>query len=465
MTRATATQIGALPRRLHLVGIGGSGMSAIARVLCLRGHIVTGSDLQANALTHELEALGAQVYIGHRAEQVGDAELVMISSAIPAHNAEVRAAHERGIPVLERRGFIQALLEGYRTIAVAGTHGKTTTAAMIAHILRCEGLAPSYIVGGVLADTGLNADAGEGDCFVIEADEYERMFLGLHPQVAVVTNIEMDHPDCFADLDDLRAAFEAFVAQVWPGGLVIACGDDAQVRRATASAAAEMLFYGEGAGVAAQVRAVASRGEAGLSFVIEMAGEVTPCRLDISGRHNALNATAAMLAARAVGVPLAHSAAHLGSYHGVQRRTELKGEAWGVVVVDDYAHHPTQIRATIAAMRQRYPERRLVTLFQPHTYSRTRVLFADYAASFAETDVALLLDVYRARAKEQVTVGAAELVRAMAHPNAHHTPTLDDAEAWLVAQVRPGDVVLTLGAGDGYLVGERLLQRLSERAL
>jgi len=461
MADRTTTWIGALPQRLHLVGIAGAGMSAIARVLCLRGHVVTGSDLQANALTHDLEALGARVYIGHRAEQVGDAELVMISSAIPVHNIEVRAARDRGIPVLERRGFMQALLAGYRTIAVAGTHGKTATAAMAAHVLSGAGLDPSYIVGGVLANTGHNAEAGSGDCFVIEADEYERMFLGLHPRVAVVTSIEMDHPDCFADLDEMRSAFVAFAAQVQPGGLAVACGDDAQVRLALAEAGAPALYYGEGEANEARVLDITARGAEGLRFSLALAGESAYCELALSGRHNAFNASAALLAARAVGVPLERGAALLAEYRGVQRRTELKGEAGGVVVVDDYAHHPTQIRATLAAMRQRYPGRRVLALFQPHTYSRTRALFAEYTASFAEADVVLVLDVYRARAKEQATVGAAELVRALAHGSAHHTPTLGEAEAWLVDQVHPGDIVVTLGAGDGYLVGERLLRRLA----
>ncbi|MEN6479673.1 MAG: UDP-N-acetylmuramate--L-alanine ligase [Anaerolineales bacterium] len=367
MARSTGEQVTVLPRRVHLVGIGGSGMSPIARVLCQRGHIVSGSDLQESDLTRELRALGAQVYIGHRAEQIGDAELVMISSAIPPHNVEVVAAQERGIPVLERRGFIRALLDGYRTVAVAGTHGKTTTAAMITHLLREAGLDPSYIIGGVLANTGHNAEAGSGDCFVIEADEYERMFLGLAPWLAVVTNIEMDHPDCFTGLEAMGEAFGAFVAQVQPNGLVVACGDQVTVRQALASASAPVLYYGEGEQNAAQVHAVEPRGEAGQSFTLTTQGTSVRVDLALSGRHNALNATAALLVAQEAGVPLERGAALLAGYRGVQRRAEYKGEAGGVVVVDDYAHHPTQIRATIAAMRQRYPERRLVVVFQPHT--------------------------------------------------------------------------------------------------
>lgn len=458
---ATPVRIDTLPRRLHLVGIGGSGMSPIARVLCQRGHVVSGSDLHASELTRELEALGARIYVGHRAEQVGDAELVMISSAIPPQNVEVQAARERGIPVLERRGFIQALLAGRRALAVAGTHGKTTTAAMVTHTLQSAGLSPSYIVGGVLANTGHNAEAGSGDCFVIEADEYERMFWGLYPWAAAVTNIEMDHPDCFADLADVRAAFATFVGQVQPGGLVVACGDDPQVRLAVADADVAVVLYGEGQGNRAVVSAIAAHEQAGISFVLTVDGEQVACGLPIAGRHNALNAAAALLMARAAGVPLAQGATLLADYRGVQRRSELKGEAQGVAVVDDYAHHPTQLRATIAAMRERYPGRRVIALFQPHTYSRTQALFDAYAASFGEADVVLVLDVYRARPKEQQTVGAADLVAAMAHSDAHHLPDLEAAEAWLWEHVQPGDLVLTLGAGDGYLVGERLLARLA----
>jgi len=462
MASPSPVRIDTLPRRLHLVGIGGSGMSPIARVLCQRGHVVTGSDLQASALTRELEALGARVYVGHRAEQVGDADLVMVSSAIPWHNVEVRAARERGIPVLERRGFIQALLAGHRTLAVAGTHGKTTTAAMTTHILQSVGLEPSYIVGGVLANTGHNAEAGGGDCFVIEADEYERMFLGLEPWVAVITNIEMDHPDCFSDLDDVRAAFVAFAQQVQPGGLLVACGDDPQVRLAVSAIDVPVVLYGENQANHAVVSDAVALGQEGLTFVLTVDGEKVACSLPLSGRHNVLNASAALLVARAVGVPLEHAAAQLCSYRGVQRRSEFKGQAGGVLVIDDYAHHPTQLRATIAAMRERYPGRRLIALFQPHTYSRTQALFDEYAASFGVADLVLVLDVYRARAKEVPTVGAAELVAAMAHHGASHVPDLEAAEAWLLSNVQPGDLVLTLGAGDGYLVGERLLARLAE---
>ncbi len=463
MMAAPVTRIDTLPHRIHLVGIGGSGMSAIARILCLRGHRVTGSDLRESDLLGELRELGAQISIGHRAEQVGDAELVMISSAVPPQNPEVRAARARDIPVLERRGFIGALLHGYRTIAVAGTHGKTTTSAMIAHILRQEGQSPSYIVGGTLINTGANADAGRGDCFVIEADEYARMFLGLTPTVAVVTNIEMDHPDCFADIDDLRGAFEAFLGNVAPGGLVVACGDYPQARRAAQTATERVLFYGEGPEMTARVSDIAPRGLEGLDYTLNLDGQAYAGHLGISGRHNAFNAAAAITAAREVGVPVAHSMAHLASYAGVERRAQLKGEAGGVVVIDDYAHHPTHIRATISAMRERYPERRILVVFQPHTYSRTRVLFDEYAASFGQADVALILDIYRARAKGQVTLSAADLVQAMAHEAAHYVPTLDDAEAWLAENARQGDLVLTLGAGDGYLIGERLLQHLREQ--
>jgi len=463
MPTRPSIRVDTLPRRLHLVGIGGTGMSPIARVLCQRGHSVSGSDLHANELTRELEVLGATIYEGHRAEQVGDAEMVMISSAIPPQNVEVLAARERGIPVLERRGFIRALLEGYRTVAVAGTHGKTTTAAMITHLLSAAGCEPSYIVGGVLANTGHNAEAGAGEYFVIEADEYERMFLGLEPWLAVVTNIEMDHPDCFAGLDDVRAAFAAFLAQVRPDGLAVVCGDCAQARLAAQAAGIRALLYGEGEHNDVRVRDIVAHGAEGIAFTLDAVGESVYCTLPLSGRHNALNATAALLAGRAAGVPLRQGAELLAGYQGVGRRAEMKGEAGGVVVVDDYAHHPTQIRATIAAMRQRYPGRRLLVLFQPHTYSRTRALFGDYAASFGEADVVLVLDVYRARSKEQDTIGSAELVAAMVHPDAHHVPELAQAETWLAEHVRPGDLVLTLGAGDGYLVGERLLRRLEEQ--
>lgn len=451
--------------RVHFVGIGGAGLSAIARVLLEQGEQVSGSDLQASALTAGLESLGAKVTIGHRAENVHGADVVVVSSAVHADNPEVQEARRLGIPVRKRAEFLGELLAGRRVIAVAGTHGKTTTTAMIAWMLTSAGLEPGFIVGGVMANLGTNARAGRSEYFVIEADEYDRMFWGLTPWLAVVTNIELDHVDCYPTLMDLRQAYAAFLARTREDGAWLICFESRtaleaalEAERQCSGGRPQMLTYGWGA---ADWHAELAGGQ---RFWAHWQGHsFGPIDLQVPGNHNVLNALAATAVGMHLGLEVEHIAAALGSYAGVGRRFELKGEAGGVTVIDDYAHHPTEIRATLAAARGRFPGRRIWAVFQPHTYSRTRALLAEFAQSFDDADMVIVTDIYAAREVDDGTIHASQLVDMMGSDRAQYIGALDDVRRYLVEQVAPGDVVITLGAGDGYRVGEELLAALRER--
>lgn len=453
-----------IPERLHIVGIGGSGLSAIARVLAARGHRVTGSDLRASALTEGLERLGVRVYVGHRAEQIGDAEWIVISSAIPETNPEVQAARAAGVPVVKRHRLLGALLGSYYGIAVAGTAGKTTTSAMIATVLHALGEDPSFIVGGVITGFGANARAGSGKHFVIEADEYDRTFFGLHPDVAVVTNVEMDHPDCFADLADVRSAFQTFLEGVAPGGTVLACAESPELGRVLEALqdGPRILTYGRPPEADYRLVDVRPGSRGGMAGDVVQSGRVlATLDLQAPGVHNLLNATAALAVADHLGLDPQAAAEALNAYAGVRRRFEEKGEAGGVLVVDDYAHHPTKVRATLAAARGRYPGRTLWVVFQPHTYSRTEALWDEFAAAFDDADHVVVTDIFAARSRERATVSAADLAAAIRHSDARYLGGREEIVEALVTMLRPGDVLLTLGAGDGDLIGEDVLRRLA----
>ena len=451
-------------RRVHFVGIGGAGLSAIARVLIEQGAQVSGSDLVLSPVAEALARDGARVFAGHRAENVGGAELVVVSSAVPASNVEVQAARAAGVPVLGRPEFLGRMMDGRVGVAVAGTHGKTTTTAMVASILLEAGCVPTFVVGGVIAGLGTNARAGEGSLFVIEADEYDHTFLSLRPRVAVLTNVEHDHPDCYPTFADFRAAFEEFTALVPREGLLAACWDDpvarelGERRRATGAA---VTFFGLGQGAELRAEEVRPNFAGGVDFLASRGGEVLGLvRLRVPGAHNASNAMGALAVVDFLGVPFRVARGALTEFRGVGRRFEVKGEANGVIVVDDYAHHPTEIRATLQAARDRFPERSLWAVWQPHTYSRTVTLLADFVRAFGAADHVVVLPIYAARETDTLGVSSASVVAAMQHPDARCARSLDEAVVWLGTELQPGDVVLTLGAGDGYLVGEWLLEVL-----
>ena len=462
------------PRRVHLVGIGGAGLSAIASVLLQQGYVVSGSDLRASAATQRLTRLGARVCIGHAAANLGDAEVVVVSSAVAEGNPEVDEALRRGVPVLKRADWLKHMLRDKRRVAVAGTHGKTTTTAMIAWIAQRAGLQPGFIIGGEVPQLGGNAAIGSGDLFIIEADEYDRTFLALDPEVAVITVIEWDHPDCYPTPQDMVDAFRQFAARVPAHGLLVGCGDEAPVREVLASSqtgrpdSTRPLTYGLQDDNDWQAVQLQTNARGGYDFVVRRAGRsagapVPGVSLAVPGVHNVKNALAALVVAERLGISMQQAVAALAEFAGVDRRFEIKGEAQGVLVIDDYAHHPTEIRATLAAARARYPDRPLWAVFQPHTYSRTRALLDGFATSFAEADHVIVLDIFAAREVDDGTLSSRDLVARMRHPHAHYVASLADAVAYLEKRLTPGSVLITLGAGDGYLVGERVLERLERK--
>jgi UDP-N-acetylmuramate--alanine ligase len=467
-TTALST-VGPLPHHVHLVGIGGAGLSAVARVLAMRGHRVTGSDLTASPITRALNDLGVVTHVGHAAEYVGGAELVVASSAIPEGNPELVAARAAGIPVVRRQQLMPRLLAGRVGVAVAGTHGKTTTAAMLAVILERLGLSPSFVVGGVIADLGTNAGAGAGPHFVIEADEYDGMFLGLDPQVAVVTNVEMDHPDCYPDLDAVRQAFGRFLERVVPDGTIIACGDSAELARLLAErgpGGAHVVTYGLGASNDYRVHSVQPTVEGGIRFGVARGDEAWGAfRLSVPGVHNALNATAALLVAERLGVGRHEAGEVLSGFRGALRRFQVKGERGGITIIDDYAHHPTEIRATLAAARGRYDGRRIWAVWEPHTFSRVEALLGEFGACFGDADRVIVTDVYAARSRERATIQPETIVASIKHPNAHYVGGMEQVVAYLLERLERGDVLLTLGAGDGYRIGEGVLARLAREGM
>jgi UDP-N-acetylmuramate--alanine ligase len=465
--------------RYYIVGIGGAGMSAIANILLDQGHAVSGSDLQQNALTAALAARGAIVYQGHAAEQIADADALVVTSAARADHVEIAAARERGLPVLKRADLWAEWSQARQVVAVAGTHGKTTTSAMIALALTRAGLNPGFLVGGEIPDLGTNARWGDPSApLVIEADEYDRTFLALRPHIAVITNVEWDHVDIYPSEEEYLAAFQQFAQSVPNPRNVIVCGDDPRALQAAAHPQATQYGIDDAIAcnpascrlapldwTAASLQHTASQSRFDVwiydqsTFATRLIGAQT---LLVAGEHNVRNALAALAACAALGAPARAVSEALASYHGALRRFEQKGEAAGVLVIDDYAHHPTEVRATLAAARTRFPDRRIVAYMQPHTYSRTHALLDDWPEAFADADLTLVGAIYAARERETLGMSA-DLLAARIGRGAQATgDTVEAAEA-LLTRTRPGDLVVTLGAGDSYRVGELLLDALRRR--
>ena len=449
--------------RLHFVGIGGVGLSAIARVLLERGCHISGSDRAPGAYAEALARDGALIFSGHDAANVTGADAVIISSAVHS-NPEVEAARAAGIPVYKRSDMIAGLMDGQTVIAVAGSHGKTTTTAMIAHILSAAGLQPGYIIGGTLKSTGVNASAGAGRVFVIEADEYDHMFLGLRPNVAVVTNVEWDHPDFFRTPDVFYAAFAQFAALLPSDGLLIACADDAGAQRLAEeqSGRVEVLTYGADVPSGWVLRDVQAVDGCYHADGVDAGRTVARLELAVPGRVNLLNAASAVIASQRVGVPPAGAAAALATFTGVGRRFDLIGEAAGIAVVDDYGHNPAKIRATLAAARARYSERDIWAVWQPHTFSRTQTFLAQYAEAFGDANHVLVTEIYAAREAPVPGVTGAAVAAALRHPDARFTPSFAAVVDTLAGEARPPAAVVLLSAGDANRIGPALLTRLSE---
>jgi UDP-N-acetylmuramate--alanine ligase len=458
---------------LHLVGIGGSGVSAIAKVLLGSGYTVSGSDIKRNSLTESLVESGATVFRGHRAGHIAGADALIVSSAVPSTNPEVQAAVAKGIPVLKRADVLGQLMRERIGIAVAGTHGKTTTTAMIAHLLIEAGLDPTVVVGGILPSLGTNGRHGSGDYFVVEADEYDHMFLGLRPEVIIITSLEHDHPDLFPTKEEYVAAFREFVSLLPSSGHLIACLDDEGVASFLADISmrgTEISTYGtvseESGASSANVLALDCRPNqlGGTDFLVEMDGQMVGlARLRVPGLHNVRNALAAIIVALELEIPFDDIRQSLAGFGGVGRRFQVVGEVGGITVIDDFGHHPTEIKATLAAARQRYPGRRLWAVWQPHTYSRTRLLRDQFAASFADADQVVALDIYRSRENNSLGIDTADVVATMKHPKATHISGFDEAAKYILERLHPDDVILTLSAGDGNRVGNKVLDDLRNR--
>jgi UDP-N-acetylmuramate--alanine ligase len=446
--------------KIHMIGIGGAGMSGIAEVLGNRGHAVTGSDLKESPYTRRLGETGITVFIGHAAEQVGDADRVVISTAIPKTNPELLEARRRSIPVIPRAAALAWILEGSRSIAVAGTHGKTTTTSMTAHVLRALGEDPTALVGGELNDIGSNVAFGRADLVVAEADESDRSLLQLRPQAAVVTNVEFDHPDFYASLDDVLETFSAFVASLPSDGHLVVCADDPSCPRLINDAPCPDTTYGISAGDLRAELLTPNR------YVLSENGERRgTVELGVYGRHNVLNSLAAAGIARWLGHDAYQAASTLKDFSGVRRRFQLKGERAEVRVLDDYAHHPTELSATLEAARATAPSGgRIVAVFQPHRYSRTRKLYREFGGAFAAADAVLITEVYGAGEMPQPGVNGKLVVDAICetseHPDVYYIPQQDDVPKVLREISERGDVVLTLGAGDISRAGEVLLELL-----
>lgn len=458
---------------VHFIGIGGSGLSAIARLLNDSGYKVTGSDRALSSFASALQGEGVSIFIGHHPRNIAGADMVIRSSAIAEENPEVEAAKHAGIPVYKRSDFLGSLMAEKTGIAVAGTHGKTTTTAMIAWTLTALKRDPSFIVGGTLNNLGINAHAGQGSPFVIEADEYDHMFLGLKPRIAIVTNLEHDHPDCYPTFEDMYSAFQGFVDLLPADGTLIVCAED--------EGAASLLPHARRNGVSVisyglqsemtinspqwiQARNVKPNERGGFDFsaMTNMGADsasVVNVSLQVPGEHNVRNALAVLAVIATLGLPLQEAADALAQFTGTGRRFEIRGEAKGVTVIDDYAHHPTEIRATLAGAKARYPNHRIWAVWQPHTYSRTRTLFYEFSRAFGDADEVLVTEIYASREAKQ-EFSSAEVVSAMPHSSARYSGSLEATTNYLLEHLRLGDILIVLSAGDADQISTEVLKKL-----
>jgi UDP-N-acetylmuramate--alanine ligase len=447
-------------RSLHFIGIGGAGMSGIALVMHRRGYEVTGSDLKPSRYVTLLENAGVPVRIGHKAANLDSPDVVVISSAIPVHNIELQEARRRGIPVVKRAQALAWLMRSGRGIAVCGTHGKTTTTSMISRALVDSGLDPTFLVGGELNDLGSNARHGDGNLVVCEADESDGSLLLLEPEVAVVTNLELDHHSHYLHVEDVERVFRTFLGRLPAHGLLVYCAEDDRLGALARDVPCRVCSYGFTPDADYRAREVVCR-HPGCSFDIWHEEEkLASASLQVPGRHNVLNALACFATLTELGLSPGEITPALNSFSGAVRRFQLKGERDGVTVVDDYAHHPTELRATLRAAREgRWA--RVIAVFQPHLYSRTEFLHSEFAEALLEADVAIVTDVYGAREDPLPGVSGKlivdDMLRLCKNKPVVYLPRLGSVVEYLHRATVPGDVVLTLGAGDVHRVGERFL--------
>lgn len=456
-------------KHVHLIGIGGTGLSAIARVLLERGYAVSGSDREASPLFKAITAAGARTFLGHAAEQVAGADLVIRSSAIPDDNPEVVSARMQGIPVLKRSEFLKEVTGDKVTLAVAGSHGKTTTTAMLIWVLESLGADPSFIVGGVVRQLECNARAGAGLYFAIEADEYDLMFLGLSPRIAVITNIEHDHPDCFPTLEEYYSAFQKFLQRVQPHGLALICHDDPGAYRLVnehEEAPFQISTYGMHPKADYQAQNISVLdGMPTFDFTYpDPAGEKTSlakARLSLPGQHNVVNATAVLAVIHHLGLPLEKAIEALAGFQGAGRRFEVLGQAGGVTLIDDYGHHPTEISATLEAARSRYPGQRIWAVWQPHTFSRTKTLESAFIKALGLADRVIVLKIYASREADTGYSGQ-QIADALPESKAVYLEDFSAAKSFLLQNLISGDIAIVFSAGDAPEISRDVLARLVE---
>jgi UDP-N-acetylmuramate--alanine ligase len=444
-------------KNIHFVGIGGIGMSGIAEILHGRGMTVSGCDLKRSSSTALLASRGVDIHIGHDPAHLAGVDAIVVTAAVRGANVEVDAARQDGVEVIRRKDILAAIVNEKRAVGVSGTHGKTTTSAMIATVLEDAGLDPTIIIGGMLRNFGSNAKSGKGDVIVVEADEYDRTFHELRPEIAVITNIEADHLEYYGSFENIVEAFRIFTENVRPGGAIIGCVDDPAVAalldRRGRSEDPKVIRYGLGPGADLTTRNL-TFDERGSSFEVEGVGFF---KLFVPGEHNVRNALAVIAVARELGVGHDAIAAGLAKFLGVDRRFQILGNYNGAIVVDDYAHHPTEIRATLSAARSGYPRRRVVALFQPHLYSRTRDFAREFGSSLTGADVALVAPIYAAREQPIDGVSSrmiADSAEGIEFIDRSHTEIINE----LRRRLQPNDVFIAMGAGDVHEIAEALVR-------
>jgi UDP-N-acetylmuramate--alanine ligase len=453
---------------IHFVGIGGIGMSGIAELLLNLGYRVSGSDLQNTGITQRLGDLGGRIYQGHSADHVADADVVVVSSAIHTDNPEVAAAVDAAVPVIPRAEMLAELMRLKYSVAVAGAHGKTSTTSLVAGVLAEGGLDPTVVIGGKLKSLGRNAVLGQGDFIVAEADESDGSFLKYSPAIAVVTNIDAEHLDFYRDLDHIKDTFMTFIDRIPFYGLAILCLDNPSVQELLPRMKKRFVTYGLSSQADYRARSIRFSGLQSHFDVTFGGTALGRIRLNLTGIHNVANALASIAVGRELGIDFDTIKTSLENAQGVQRRLEIKGDAAGILVVDDYGHHPTEIKTTLEAAREAWPDRRLVVAFQPHRYTRTQALYDDFTKAFYHCDTLMVMPIYAASEKPIPGVTADTLcdsIRAHGHKDVTFVSGHDQAADTLMAILSPGDVLLTLGAGDVYTVGERVAERLASGEL
>jgi len=448
--------------KVHFVGIGGIGMSGIAKVLRNLGFKVTGSDIKPTEITEKLKEIGIDVFYDHKPENVKGASVVVYSSAVSENNPEILYAKSKGVPVIPRAEMLAELMRMKYSICVSGSHGKTTTSSIIGEILEGAGLDPTIVIGGIVKGADMGSKLGLGEYLVAEADESDRSFLFLFPTLAVITSIDEEHLDCYPDLLSIKKAFSDFASRVPFYGAVIGCIDDANVEEVLSGCHRRVITYGiekEALLKAWGINLNRDYSSFNVSWKDKTLGRV---RLKLLGRHSILNSLAGIAVGIELGIDFSHIKASLERFEGVKRRLEIKGEKGGIVVVDDYGHHPTEIKTTLEALRLRFKENRVITVFQPHRYTRTFYLFREFGSAFKDTDILIITDIYPAGEKPIKGVTAGLIVDSVKECNkpAEYIKGFEEIVEYLLRILRKGDVVLTLGAGNIWQIGEMLLSRL-----